>query len=162
MTRFVGLAGHLKRPHTSRIAGFAAVIIAVLGLVGWWAELPLLSSWGAGLAAMKPVTALCLAALGLALTYPGKDSRLAIAVGITVLIVAALDLSQVLFNLELGIDSWLVPPDAVPGPWAVSFRVINGMPLALGLAGGSLALSRSDGHHFTATALAGLAGAMAV
>src|SRR5712672_2982443 len=111
---------------------------------------------------MKPVTALCLAALGFALMYPRKDSRLAFAVGFTVLIVAALDLSQVLFNLDLGIDRWLVPPDAVPEPWAVSFRVINGMPLALGLAGGSLALSRSDGHHFTATALAGLAGAMAV
>ena len=85
MTRFVGLAGRLNRLCASRIAGFAAVIIAVLGLVGWWAELPLLSSWGAGLAAMKPVTALCLAALGLALMYPGKDSRLAIAVGFTVL-----------------------------------------------------------------------------
>jgi len=162
VTRFVGLAGRLNRLCASRIAGFAAVIIAVLGLVGWWAELPLLSSWGSGVAAMKPVTALCLAALGFALMYPRKDSRLAFAVGFTVVIVAALDLSQVLFNLELGIDRWLVPPDAVPEPWAVSFRVINGMPLALGLAGGSLALSRFEGHHFTATALAGLAGAMAV
>ncbi len=162
MTRSVGLAGRLKRAHASRIAGFAAVTIAVLGLVGWWAELPLLSSWGSGLAAMKPVTALCLAALGFALMCPGKDSRLASVVGFTVVIGAAVELSQVLFNLELGIDRWLVPPDAVPGPWAASFRVINGMPLALGLAGGSLALSRFEGHHFTATALAGLAGAMAV
>ena len=80
MTRFVGLAGCLKRLHASGIAGFAAMIIAVLGLVGWWTELPLLSSWGSGLAAMKPVTALCLAALGFALVYPRKDSRLAFAV----------------------------------------------------------------------------------
>jgi PAS domain S-box-containing protein len=162
VTRFVGLAGSLNRLHASRIAGFAAVIIAILGLVGWWAALPLLSSWGSGLAAMKPVTALCLAALGFALMYPRKDSRLAFAVGLTVVIIATLDLGQVLFNLELGIDRWLVPPDAVPEPWAVSFKVINGMPLAIGLAGASLALSRSDGHHFTATALAGLAGVMAV
>jgi hypothetical protein len=162
VTRFVGPAGPLERLYASRIAGFAAVIIAVLGLVGWWAELPLLSSWGSGLAAMKPVTALCLAALGFALMFPRKDSRLAFAIGFTVIIVAALDLSQVLFNLELGIDRWLVPPDAVLEPWAGSFRVINGMPLALGLAGGSLALSRYERHHFAATTLAGLAGAMAL
>src|SRR5258708_40347040 len=111
---------------------------------------------------MKPVTSICLTALGVALMYPGKDSRLAFAVGLTVVIVAALDLSQVLFNLELGIDRWLVPPDAAPGPWAASFQVINGMPLAIALAGSALALSRFEGHYFTATTLAGLAGVMAV
>src|SRR5258708_5021328 len=111
---------------------------------------------------MKPVTSICLTALGVALMYPGKDSRLAFAVGLTVVAVAALDLSQVLFNVELGIDRWLVPPDAAPGPWAASFQVINGMPLAIALAGSALALSRFEGHYFTATTLAGLAGVMAV
>jgi hypothetical protein len=147
VTLFIGQAGRLKRQYASRIAGFAAVIVAAAGLAGWWTELPLLSNWGAGLAAMKPVTSICLTALGVALMYPGKDSRLAFAVGLTVVIVAALDLSQMLFNLELGIDRWLVPPDAAPGPWAASFQVINGMPLAIALAGSALALSRFEGHY---------------
>jgi len=161
VTLFVDQAGRLKRQYASRIAGFAAVTIAAVGLIGWWAELPLLSSWGSGFVTMKPVTALCLTALGVALMYPGKNSRFAFAVGLTVVIVAALDLSQVLFNVELGIDRWLVPPDAVPGPWA-SFQAINGMPLAIALAGSAIAFSRFEGHSFTATTLAGLAGVMAV
>jgi hypothetical protein len=86
------LVRSLKRQYASPVAGFAAVAIAAAGLSGWWAELPLLSSWGSGLAAMKPVTALCLAALGFGLMYPGKNSRLAFAIGLTVLIVAVLDL----------------------------------------------------------------------
>src|SRR5260221_3809256 len=50
---------------------------------------------------------------------------------------------------------------AVPGHEADSFQMINGMPLAIALAGGSLALSRFEGHHFAATALGGLVGVMA-
>src|SRR6266566_245145 len=162
MTLFIGQGRNRQRQYASQAAGFAAVTIAAVGLVGWWAEVPLLSRWGAGLAAMKPVTAMCLTTLGVALMFPGKDSRLAFAVGVAVVIVAALDLSQLLFNVELGIDRWLVPPDVVPGPWAASFQVINGMPLAIVLAGSALALSRFEGHYFAAITLAGLAGAMAV
>ena len=162
MTRFVGQAGDLKRQLASQVAGLVAVMVAAVALVGWWAELPLLSSWGSGFVNMKPVTALCLTALGLALVHPGKNSRFAFAAGLAVAIVAALDLSQVLFSVELGIDRWLVPSDAVPEPQAASFRIINEMPFALALAGGSFALSRFKGHHFTAATLAGLAGVMAV
>jgi PAS domain S-box-containing protein len=111
---------------------------------------------------MKPTTALCLAALGFGLMYPGKNSRLAFTAGLTVLIVAVLDLSQILLNIELGIDRWVVPQDVVLEPGTGSFRVINGMPLAIALAGGALAVSRFEGHHFTAATLAGLAGVMAV
>jgi PAS domain S-box-containing protein len=162
VTQFVGRAGSPKRQLASQSAGVAAMTIAAAALGGWWAELPLLSSWGAGFVTMKPVTALCLTALGLALVHPGKNSRFAFVAGLAVAMVAALDLNQVVFNVELAIDCWLVPSHTVPGPEAASFRMINGMPLALAFAGSSFALSRFEGHHFTATTLASLAGAMAV
>src|SRR5215471_10683233 len=123
----------LKRQHASQVAGFAAVIIAAGVLIGGWAELPLLSSWGAGLPPMRPSAALCVAALGLALVHPGKGSRLAFAVGLVVVAVAAVGLGLILFNVDPGIDPWLAPR-AAEGPGAVSFRAAKVMALALGLA----------------------------
>src|SRR6266852_6244988 len=154
----VGQAGSLRRQRASQVAGFAAVTIAAAALIGWWAGLPLLSSWGPGFATTKPVAAVCLTALGLALVHPGKNSRFALAVGLAVAAIAVLDL----FGVDFGINRWLVPRAAVPGAGVASFEMINGMPLAIALAGGSLALSRFEGHHFTATVLGGLAGGMAV
>src|SRR5215470_17414377 len=155
---FFALVRSLERQHASQVAGLAAVTIAGAVLIGWWDGTPMLSSWGSTFAPTKPVAALCLASLGLALMYPGKSSRLAFAVGLTVLFAAVLDL----FGVDFGINRWLVPRAAVMGPGAASFETINGMPLAIALAGGSLALSRFEGHHFTATVLGGLAGGMAV
>jgi PAS domain S-box-containing protein len=157
MTLFA-LVRSLKRQHASQAAGFAGVTIAGTALIGWWGGLPMLSSWGSGFATTKPVAALCLTALGLALVHPGKNSRFALAVGLAVAVIAVLDL----FGVDFGINRWLVPRAAVPAPGAASFEMINGMPLAIALAGGSLALSRFEGHHFTATVLGGLAGGMAV
>jgi PAS domain S-box-containing protein len=150
---FVDRVGGLNR-HASQAAGFATVTIAAAALIGWWAGLSLLSNWGSGFEPVKPVTALCLAALGLALMYPGKNSRFAFAVGIAVIAVAALDL----FAVDFGVNRWLVPQAL----GATSFRAINGMPLAITVAGGSLALCRFEGHHFAATALGGLTGVMAL
>ncbi len=149
MTLFVDQAG-LRRQRASQAAGFAAVAIAVAAFIGWWAGLPMLSSWGAGFPAMKPVTAVCLVALGLALMQPGKASGFAVAVGLAVAAVAVLDL----LGVDFGINRWLVPQDAVPGT--------NAMAVSLGLAGVALALSRLEGHHFAATALGGLTGIGAV
>jgi PAS domain S-box-containing protein len=149
VTLFVDQAG-LRRQRASQAAGFAAVTIAVAAFIGWWAGLPMLSSWGAGLPAMKPVTAACLVALGLALMQPRKASGFAVAVGLAVAAVAVLDL----LGVDFGINRWLVPQDAVPGT--------NAMAVSLGLAGVALALSRLEGHHFAATALGGLAGIGAV
>src|SRR5262245_40669968 len=66
------LVRSLKRQHAGQAVGFAAVIIAAAALIGWWGGLPMLSSWGSGFATTKPVAALCLTALGLALVHPGK------------------------------------------------------------------------------------------
>ena len=116
MKLFVALAGSLKRQHASKAAGFAAVAIVAAAFIGWWAGLPLLSSWGwgwgwgwgLGFAHTKPVTALCVAALGLALVHPGKNSRFAFAVGLVVAAVATLDL------FDFGIDRWLTPWARLP------------------------------------------------
>src|SRR5712675_1878746 len=148
-----------KRQHAGQAAGFAAVAIATAAFIGWWVSLPLLSSWGSGFATVKPVVAFCLVTLGLALMHPGKNSRLALAVGLAVAAIAALDLLD-RFGIDLGINRLnrlLVPRAAVPGP-ETSFRMINGVPLALVLAGGSLALSRFERYHFAATALGAVAG----
>ncbi len=156
----VAPTGSLKSQQASQVAGFTAVTIAAMALIGWWAKLPTLSSWGAGFAPTKPVTALCLAALGVALVHPGKNERVALAIGLAAAAVATPDLALDLFGVELGIDHWLVPRAAVPGPETAS--LINMTPVAIALAGGSLALSRFDRHHLAAAALGGLAGAMAV
>ena len=157
---FVGQAGSLGRQHGSQVAGFAAVTIAAASLIGGWVGLPLLSTWGLGFATIKPVTALCLAALGLALVRPDKNSRFAFAVGIAVMAVAALDLGQDLLGFDLGINRWLAPQAAVPGPGSASVWMTNATALAL--AGGSLAVSRFKGHRLAATVLGGIAGAIAV
>jgi PAS domain S-box-containing protein len=149
VTLFVDQAG-LRRQRASQAAGFAAVTIAVAAFIGWWAGLPMLSSWGAGLPAMKPVTAVCLVALGLVLMQPRKAAGFAVPVGLAVAAVAVLDL----LGVDFGINRWLVPRDAVLGT--------NAMAVSLGLAGVALALSRLEEHHFAATALGGLAGIGAV
>src|SRR5713101_4658811 len=122
----------------------------------------MLTSWGAGFPPMRPLGALCVAALGLALVHPGKDSRFAFAVGLAALALAALGLGLALLNIEPGIDRWLALRPVMPGPGSASLRVANVATLALGLAGGALAFSRFERHRFAATTLAGIAGAIAV
>ncbi len=163
MTLFVALAGNLNRQRASQAAAFAAVTIAAAAFISWWVSLPWPSSWGSGFATLKPTTALCLAALGLAVVYPGTGSRFAFAVGLAVAAIAALDLLD-LFGIDFGINrlnSLLVPRAAVPGP-ETSFHMINGVPVALELAGASLALGCFERHRFAATALSGIAGSMAI
>jgi hypothetical protein len=162
VTLFVSQAGDLMRQRASQAAGFVAVMIGAAVLIGLWAGLPLLSSWGSGFPNMRPVGALGLAALGIALIHPGKASRVAFAVGLAAAALAALSLGLALLNVELGIDRWLVPQAAVSGPAGVSFRMANAATLAFGLAGGALAFSRFERYRFAATILGNLAGAISV
>jgi hypothetical protein len=124
-----------------------------MALIGWWASLPLLSGWGS--AAMKPVTALSLAALGLALMHPGKDSRFAFAIGLAVVAVAVLD-----FGISRGLVQ--VPPAVAPIAEAVSPVTQPGIALAIAPVAGALALSRFERHHVAAIMLGGLGGVIAV
>jgi PAS domain S-box-containing protein len=162
MTLFA-LAGNLNRQRASQAAGFAAVTIGAAVLIGGWAGPPVLSSWVAGFPPMRPSTALCVAALGLALVHPGKNSRFAFAVGLAVIAAAAFGLGLILFKAdpETGIDAWLAPRAVVEGPGAVPFRLSTVTALAVGLAGGSLALSGFERHRLAATMLASIAGAIA-
>ena len=164
MPLFVGQVVDLRRQRASQVAGFAAVTIAAAVLIGWWVGLPLLSSWGSDLPAMRPSGALALAALGFALMHPGKDLRVAFAVGLAAAGLAALGLALALFNIELrlGIDRWLTPSAAVPELGPALLRVAIAGTLGFGLAGGALALGRFETHRFAATMLASVAGAIAV
>jgi PAS domain S-box-containing protein len=155
VTLFVALPWSLKRQYASQAAGFATVIVAATVLLGFWAGLPLLASWGPGFPAMRPLVALMAAIVGLALLYPGKDSRVAFAVGLAVIVVAALFPLGILFNLDL--DRWLAPMAEEP-PYSVG--AIGTVVFAL--VGGSLTLSRFECCHFAATVLAGIAGFIAV
>src|SRR5215475_6867603 len=153
VTRFVGQPGGLNRQRASRAVGLAAVAIAVAVLIGWRAGLPLLTHWGSWYSA-GPLAVLMLAAFGLALVHPGKDSRFAFAVGLAGIAGAAVGQVLVLFNIELDIERWLAPR----APLAASFRVTSAGMLAFGLAAGALALSRFDRHRFAATVLASIVG----
>src|SRR5262249_35973596 len=85
-------------------------------------------------------------------------SRFAFAAGLAVVAGATAGLGLILFNVDPGIDVWLAPE----GPGAASFRVAKVAAVVLGLAGGSLALSRFERRRFAATVLASIAGAFAV
>jgi hypothetical protein len=54
MTVFADQAGNLKKQRASEVAGLAALAIAVAALIGWWAGLPLLSSWVSASLARNP------------------------------------------------------------------------------------------------------------
>ena len=118
MTLFAGQPGQ----HASQVAGFAAAAIAAVALVGWWASLPLLSSWGT--AAMKPMEALILAALGFAMMRPGKESRVAFAIGLAAAAVAVL-----VFSINRGLVQ--LPQTVAPAPEVASPATGYGMALAI-------------------------------
>jgi PAS domain S-box-containing protein len=124
----------------------------VTALVGWWASLPLLQSWDS--AAMKPMAAVSLAALGFALMRPGKDSRLAFAIGLAVVAIAVLD-----FSINRGLVQ--LPRAVSPAPEATSPATASGMPLATAFVASALALSRFERHHVVAIMLSGLGGVIA-
>jgi PAS domain S-box-containing protein len=146
------LTNAVTRQRASQLAGLAAVIIAATAFAGWWTGTPLLSTWGLGIPVRPPV-ALVLAALGLALMYPGRERRLTFAAGLATSILAALRLAELLAADQLGTERWLQGP---------AFQIPKAALLALILTGGALALSRFERHCFVATLLAGLASVIAV
>jgi PAS domain S-box-containing protein len=163
VTLFAALPGRLSRQQASRVAGFVAVTIAAAVLLGWWTGPPLLSSWGSGLPATRPLGSLCMAALGVALIHPGKESRVAFALGLAVAAMTAFGLMLVLFNVDLGIiNRSLIPIATMSRLGTATFRAASAGTVALGLTGGSLALSRFERHRVAATVLGGMVVAISV
>jgi hypothetical protein len=107
VTQF-GQPGGLNRQCASQAVGFAALAIAVAVLIGWRVGLPLLTRWGSWYSA-GPFAVPMLAAFGLALVCPGKNSRFAFGVGLAGIVYAAVGLVVVHFDIELGIERWLAP-----------------------------------------------------
>jgi hypothetical protein len=126
------------------------VAIAAAALAGQWADL---LGWGAGLPVVTPFAAGCLAALGLAFIRPG-DPVLAIAAGLAVAAVAAVDLALAIAGggLRIGPDMTATTLYLMPTPTA----------LCLMLASSALVLSRFEPHDLAAAVLAGIASAIAV
>jgi PAS domain S-box-containing protein len=153
VARLVSLSGRETGGYASQGAGVAAIAIAAAALVSLWLDLPLLARWGDGLPAVTPLEAACLAALGLALIRPGNHG-LAVMVGLAVTGVAATDLALAL--TDGGRDS---------GAHALA-TILSAMPaataLSVVLAGLGLIFTGFDRYYLAATALAGLAGAIAV
>src|SRR5262245_21483695 len=82
----------MNRQCASQVIRSAAVALASAAFINWWVALPLLPSRGLGFAAMKPITALSVIGLGVALLPSGKTSRLAFAVGMAAATAGLLDL----------------------------------------------------------------------
>jgi PAS domain S-box-containing protein len=136
----------------------AAVLIAAAAFIGWWADLPLLASWGHGLAAVAPPGAVSLAALGIALVCFGPAPRIAFATGLVGTAIASLNLGLVLFGVQLGTG----PETATPVQGVGLFGMRASTSLILVLVGSALVLARFERHHLPAAVLGNLAGAIVV
>src|SRR5262249_61729234 len=133
-------------------SGLAACLMPGAALSGWWAELPLPSSWGTGLAPATPLGALCLAALAIALACSGPARRfteqvLAFAIGLAGTAVAAVNLALAVFGVELGTASETMPAATA---------------LGLVLAGAALALTHLGRYYLAPPLLARLPAVIAL
>jgi PAS domain S-box-containing protein len=148
-------AGRLTTQNASQVAGLAAVAIAAAALAGWWANLPLLSSWGPGLSAVTPLGALCLASLGVSLVRAGQEQGLAFAIGVAGTAAALLNLGLSLFDLGAG------PEAPAPGVNLEPFSMPAATALGIVLAGSAIILGRLERYDLAATFLASLTAAIA-
>jgi PAS domain S-box-containing protein len=153
-------AGSLNRERASQVAGGVALLIAAAVLASRWVGPPLLSSWGTGLPAMTPVGACCLAALGVAQVFAGRDWRIATATGTTVAALATVLLAAAFLHVDIGLERLTLHSPARQD--GLVFRVVHTATLAFVLTGAALALSPFDRYRPAATVLAGVAAAIAV
>jgi hypothetical protein len=110
-------------------------LISCSALVGWLADLPLLTNWEPDFVTMKPATALAILLIALDLLPQLSGApRWRIAIGVIGTLIGASRFIQELGGLELGLESWLAPPGAVPGPTSCEPRLdiwrATGLPLS--------------------------------
>jgi PAS domain S-box-containing protein len=151
LTGLVGtLAGTLKRLNASQIAGSVAVALATTVMAGIFANVPWLTTWGAGPPNVaKPIGAACVAALGMALMCRARRG-VAFALALAATVTAAADLGLTMLRVERG-----PVLDALSGMPAA-------MALGLALSGSAFVLSRFERNYLAATAMASLAATIAV
>ncbi len=111
------------RPEIAKSAGFAVALIAAAALVGWYANVPWLTSWSAGLPTMKPITALCLLALGFCVANAEFGSVTSRAVAFAVMVVAAVTLLQDFAGVNFRFESWPAPRGLEPTGSEIDWRM---------------------------------------
>ena len=98
------------QPTLPVIAGWVGLICGIVVLFGWALGLPLLTQILPGLAHMKPLTATCFAASGMALLFVRGDrwkTGASIALAAFVIAVGAVTLVEYGFHRDFGIDTLL-------------------------------------------------------
>lgn len=111
-----GYRGNNTQPHKYfRLLGIGLVVLGLLVLVGWAFDVDAFKSILPGLATMKANTALGLLLVGLAFIFFRNISSaqpLVMLLGLLVLLLGTLSLSQYLFSWDLGVDELLfLDPD---------------------------------------------------
>ena len=122
--------------------------IALTALLGWVLDVPLLTSWAAGFATLKPMTALSFLVLVLALRmHDAGHLDATVWLSGAVAVIALLSFAQDVTGFDLRIDAALVPRTALPGPGGGTWRMAPVTALmftAAAMASG--ALSNARGH----------------
>jgi PAS domain S-box-containing protein len=148
------------------VAGAVSAVggmVGLVALVGWLTGSSLLTNWGPNLATMKPVTALAVLLIALAILpqFPVAPSWRT-AIGLVAALLGASSFLKEFGGLDFGLESWLAPAGAVPDP---NFYMSPATALGVLLAGTAAALlpfSRlRDAVRFLATGV-GVIGATAL
>lgn len=118
---------YLPRPSLTVVGGAVSLLISVAVLLGWILHEPELVSPLTS-PEMAFNTALCFALIAIAITFdnlsPALRTPLHAAISVLVMAIAALTLSEHLFDIDLGIDlsglqHWLPGEDPHPGRMAL-------------------------------------------
>lgn len=154
------------------LAGGYAVLCGITTLVGWWAEIPRLTSWEGNGIAMMPNAAAAAMAGGVALLlsrWPGRGARAgAIGLGVLVGLIGAATLAEHITGVDAGIDTLLikrewgqlgtVSPGRMGPPASVSFMLTGMAVVLLGLGARARRVASAAGIAVAAIALLSLTG----
>lgn len=135
----------------SQIAAGLVMLVGASVLVGWMLNVPILKSVAPNLASMVANTALCLLALGMALSLQSasstqaRPSKAAQALAVFVATIAGLTLLEYLDQRDLGIDQFLFVDDTRTAPSDYPGRMAPVTAISLVLCSVALLLGRSSG-----------------
>lgn len=135
LRHFVGFA---------RVAGMLMIVVAVMDLVGWCLDIPVLTSVVPGQQTMKVTTAIGFVLSGASLLASLRPGRLFHALhpglSLTVVLLGAANLAQYLWHLDLGIDHFFydayavrhgLPPGRMTPTSTIAFLLLGSMGLLI-------------------------------